>query len=415
MIQDLLQQRRTVLLGGIRSSEGALVHSDAWLTRVLGNAVAQTVFTHDRQVALSDFGGNSYEGVPRVAAQGYALGALDAFPDDLVRAFLDGIARLQQRSDAGQTRLASDDVALLGIADGLACLEMRNGMHLADTQSWLLRMIDDAPAYHQWSDRMRSLAGDVLDQRGRLRVLPNQLSTDVLALDLVLRAIWPRAYHGIPLPNYKAHALLQTLVTELPPDDPERGAVWLRCIDLVVSDACVSLTHTVSDTARILGNVQHAFKRWPYEGDAHRKGIAPIRWLIDDEYDVQSLLWMILYPIYREALVDETFLPHWGNVQPRADLGITTLKLIIEVKIARQPRDFHDIEGQVGDDVGLYFRDPSLFNRMIVFIYDDCDKHHPERYDSLKNALKHRDRIEEVIIIRRPGMLPDRMQRGAGV
>jgi len=140
----------------------------------------------------------------------------------------------------------------------------------------------------------------------------------------------------------------------------------------------------------------------------------PSHWLIDDEYDVQSLLWAVLYPIFRSDLVDETYLPSWGNVQPRADLGIVKLKLIIEVKIARQPSDFNDIEEQVAGDLGLYFKDTNQYDRMIVFVYDDCDQHRPERYASLRSALMQRERIEDVIIVRRPGMMPNRNARGYG-
>lgn len=50
---------------------------------------------------------------------------------------------------------------------------------------------------------------------------------------------------------------------------------------------------------------------------------------------------------------------------------------------------------------------------MIVSVYDDCDKTHPERYQSLVNALMHRERIEDVIVVRRPSMIPNRGQRKA--
>lgn len=109
------------------------------------------------------------------------------------------------------------------------------------------------------------------------------------------------------------------------------------------------------------------------------------------------------------------YLPNWGRVQPRLDLGIKSLKLIIEVKIARNTSDFSKIEGEIGEDLGLYFKDTSLFDRMIVFIYDDCDKAQPEKYDSISNALRRRDRVEDVIIIRRPSMIPNRGLRGSQV
>ena len=161
----------------------------------------------------------------------------------------------------------------------------------------------------------------------------------------------------------------------------------------------------------MLASVQHSLKRWKWEDKGSRKDAAPTRWLIDDEYDVQSLLWAILYPIYGADLGDETYLPDWGNVQPRADLVIRSLKLIIEVKLARHPGDFNKIEQEVAGDLGLYFKQLDLFDHVIVVIYDDCNQHRPERYASLVHALRARERVEDVIVLRRPSMIPDRGQR----
>ena len=411
MIQDILQQRRTALLKSIRDSAGIVLHSDVWLMRVLDATTLQSVLPLERIAALSDIAGTSYEGFPRVAAMGFIIGAAEKPSDSLAQSFSEGISRLRQRSGSGQAPLTGDDLALLGLADGLAKLTEYSSIDVSDARLWLLKIIADTRESLQWSIRMRALAGDLLDHRGRLRVLSDHMSTDALALELVLRALWPQAFAGIPIPEHQPQLLLKTLILDPSPDDSERSATWFRCLELVINDACTSFTHTVSDSSRVLLSIQHALKRWPYEEKAHRQGIMPIRWIIDDEYDVQSLLWSILYPIYREMLVDETYLPNWGNVQPRADLGITNLKLIIEVKIARQPGDFADIEEQVAGDIGLYFKDISLFNRMLVFIYDDCDKHYPEKYESLRKALKQRPQIEDVIIVRRPSMLPNRNAR----
>jgi hypothetical protein len=110
-------------------------------------------------------------------------------------------------------------------------------------------------------------------------------------------------------------------------------------------------------------------------------------------------------------VVDEEYLPGYGQVQPRFDLGITSLKLIVEVKFARKQGDFADIEEQVAGDLGLYFKNTERFDRMVVYVYDDCDRQYPERYDALKNALENRDPIEAVVIVRRPSMIPPRDQR----
>ncbi len=193
-------------------------------------------------------------------------------------------------------------------------------------------------------------------------------------------------------------------------DDPDRTALWLTVIDALLRESRASHAPTVADAIRLLTNIQFALKRWPWE-ERSRRGARPSRWLIDDERDVQALLWAVLAPVYGDDLVDETYLPHWGQVQPRCDLGILSLKLIIEVKIVRTPADFALIEERVAGDAGLYFREPARFDQMVAFVYDDCDRAQPERYAGLITALKRRERVTDVVIVRRPGMIPDRGAR----
>jgi len=193
-------------------------------------------------------------------------------------------------------------------------------------------------------------------------------------------------------------------------EERDRTDIWFTIIDTLVREARAGCVPTVAGVVRLLTNVQSALRRWRWEGRS-RRGALPSRWLIDDEADVQALLWAILAPVYGADLVDETYLPHTGQVQPRADLGILSLRLIIEVKILRTPGDFRAVEEQVAGDTGLYFREPARFDRMVVFIYDDCDRPRPERYATLATALKRRERVADVVIVRRPGMIPDRTAR----
>jgi len=81
------------------------------------------------------------------------------------------------------------------------------------------------------------------------------------------------------------------------------------------------------------------------------------------------------------------------------------------VKIVRTPADFALIEEWVAEDAGLYFREPARFERMVAFVYDDCDRAWPERYAGLATALERRERVVAVVIVRRPGMIPDRNAR----
>lgn len=196
----------------------------------------------------------------------------------------------------------------------------------------------------------------------------------------------------------------------MPTDEPDRTALWLTVIDALLRESRAGRAPMIDDVIRLLTNIQFALKRWPWQHRS-RRGARPSRWLIDDEADVQALLWAILAPIYGADLVDETYLPHWGQVQPRCDLGIPSLRLIIEVKIARTPADFALIEERVAGDAGLYSREPARFDRMVAFVYDDCDRAQPERYAGLVAALTRRERVAAVVIVRRPGMIPDRGAR----
>ncbi len=69
-------------------------------------------------------------------------------------------------------------------------------------------------------------------------------------------------------------------------------------LDLLVKQAAQSLVTSPSDVVHLLENAQSVMKRWVWEESARRKGADPARWLIDNEYHVQSVLWAVLYPIF---------------------------------------------------------------------------------------------------------------------
>ncbi len=407
--QEFLHERKdhlfSILKNGLSASRP---HTVAFVLRVLSPLYIQEL--QKLGTLMNSFPGDfaPYGGYPDVAYLGFTL-ATHSKDAQLSTTFLEGLQRLKKRDIATMKPFFLDDVAILGIADGCSVLPQT-----VQEKLWLLEGIERIATPKQWSSRMRSLAADLLDNRGRLKIAINDEDIDVLALELVLRKTWVDHFNQT---NYfsieiQREMLKRLLSNPLPnPEDLERAAVWLTALDEIIDVATQALLPTVSDTVRILQSIEHSFKRWFWE-DKPRVGVRiPAQWLIDNEYHVQAILWAILYPIYGSELVDETYLPNWGQTQPRADLGILKLKLIIEVKYLRDASDFQKIEGEIGNDLGLYFKDPDLFDRMIVFIYDDCDKHHPQKYDSLRNALIKRERIENIVIIRRPGMLPSRATR----
>ena len=90
---------------------------------------------------------------------------------------------------------------------------------------------------------------------------------------------------------------------------------------------------TVADVVQILWNVPRVFLRWTWEEKARttRRGAEPRKWHIENEYHVQSLLFTVLKPIFPE-LDEEKYLASTGRYQPRADLCLPSLQLVIEVK-----------------------------------------------------------------------------------
>lgn len=406
--QELLHERRELLFEALKTGlNNCRPHSSAFVLRILSPSHLQLLQAKGVNYS-TPIDRTQYGGYPEVASLGY-LFASSGTDQHLSARFLEGLQRLKTRDVQANRPFFLDDVAVLGVADGLALLPSATEERL-----WLLEGIEHVATHSQWSSRMRSLATDLIDNRGRLRVGITGDSVDVTALEIVLRRIWrtPFASTGSLSADILGRTLKQ-LLSNPPPsmEELERVVIWLEALEYIIDVASQELVPTISDTVRVLRNVEHSFKRWRWEEQPRQGAAFASQWLIDNEYDVQSLLWAILYPLYGAELVDESYLPNWGHTQPRADLGIQKLKLIIEVKFLRDPSDFQQVEGEIGNDLGLYFKDTDLFDRMVVFIYDDCDKHQPQKYDGLRNALLKRERIEDVIIVRRPGMLPSRSER----
>lgn len=368
----------------------------------------------DRKALFANVSGSGdldYGGIPALAYAGYL--AIFGTSFDGV-AFARAVDRLRGRAKAGRDQLGRDDLALLGIATGIAAADDTDGFG-AERRKWLLSIANENAEPNAWSNRARQLAADLLDGAGRLRADP-QDSADALATDLVLRQHWPNAFATVPpIAAERRQDLMATLLSTSNPvqGELERAAIWLAALDLVVRRMSAELVPDYSSLVAMLEATQSAFRRWVWDAKPNRSGIGPARWLIDSEAHVQAFLWAVLEPRFGEHLVDEQYLPGFGQKQPRFDFGIRDLKTIVEVKIARSLADFTRIEEEVAGDLGLYFTDLQNWDRMVVYIYDDSNVPHSERYDTLRSALLRRDaRIRDVVFVQRPGMIPPRNQRG---
>lgn len=150
----------------------------------------------------------------------------------------------------------------------------------------------------------------------------------------------------------------------------------------------------------MLEQFEASLKRWRWDSQELK---SPIRWPIVSEREVQDILYLMLRPVFLDV-EDEDALPKFGHSTYRADFGIPSLGLLIEVKYARSSAAFKDIEKEVLEDIVPYLQTPERYNRIIVFIYDDSAS--VQVHETTARALRRVPGISGVVIVSRPSQLP---------
>ena len=349
----------------------------------------------------------------------WPTGAIQAIAADAADRFLQCIEQQRARPAARQAELAGDALALLGIGDGLQVVSRGvppNAQRLEAARTWARELLEQHGGAETRLGRARLLASDLLDEQGRFgQQLAQSDDAWVAALDLCLWRGWPDVLQKVKHPDAaRRRELFKVLLTAEPPGEGEllHAASWLCALDVLTDEIAGVAVPDVHQVARILAETQGSFRRWRWEERATRQKTMPARWLIDKEADVQAFLLAVLYPYFREQLEDEQYLQGFGLRQGRFDFAITSLGLIVEVKVMRKSGDVKALEAEIADDLALYFKDGNPFKTMIVYIYDDRDKSEPENYPVILDALKRRsDRIVDTVIVQRPSMIPDRDDR----
>ncbi len=151
----------------------------------------------------------------------------------------------------------------------------------------------------------------------------------------------------------------------------------------------------------MLGRFEDALRRWRWDTGSVRN---PICWPITSEREVQDIVWLILRSVF-DDVVDEDTLPKVGHSTYRADFGIPSLRLLVEVKYARQAGDFKDLEKEIMEDSVAYLVEAhGRYDRILVFIYDHSSS--VQEHGATINALRRLPAIEDVVIVSRPSHLP---------
>lgn len=337
---------------------------------------------------------NTYYGY--VAFLGFIL-AIGQPSKNIEEKFYEEINNLSGRtffSPSKVPRFEIDSVALLGVAIGIAS----SGTDEKDID-WLINLLIKAK---------QALSGDVLEEniiQAALVVLSkaelssisdplvhvaisNALKLNPCIDSIDQQAAWKSASSVMDEENYVVLAIKRTVfdyfssvLTSL----PINGA-------------------NVEELVKLLKNISRSMSHWTYEINTRVKK-SPIRkWDIDHEYHVQNLLWTILKPIFSD-LVDEESLPKIGHMTPRYDLGIPSLRTIIEVKFMRSAgqRACRKITEEIAADSAIYLSPKTDYQKIIAFIWDDCAQ--TEEYQVLEGGIKELKGVEDVIILPRPNRM----------
>lgn len=161
---------------------------------------------------------------------------------------------------------------------------------------------------------------------------------------------------------------------------------------------------TVADVATVLHRVPTAFQRWTWEDKPRtsKAGAEARRWHIENEYHFQSMLYAVLKPLI-PALEEEQYLPPTGTYQPRADLCILGLELVVEVKFWYRGKSVKDLTEEIAADLTLYLRKDSPYRSVIAAIWDDGAR--TEEQAELKRGLKGLTGLSDVVIVNRPSCM----------
>lgn len=325
-----------------------------------------------------------------VAVLGFAADAADTTGPDLAAAaaWLAGTSPMVAGVPTG---IVEDRVALLG-----AALGARRIGGECSLRPWLLNLL---------SGSARDDATDLAVLRAAAYVLNTDIRTGTPAPDAHLAL----ARAGLlPLEGVDAEAAVATLLRGDLATEPRRAALQLAALDAVRALLpSISLARTsLDDVGRLLRRAGTALHQWTWEERSPVRGGTARQWHVDHEYHVQNFLWAILSPVFADLRREEYTEPV-GPRQPRLDLGIPSLRLIIEAKFWRAKDSASDFVEQIAADSSLYFTSESRrYDHLLVFTWDDARR--TEEHAELERGLRVLPRVLDAVTISRPGKMRDR-------
>lgn len=184
-------------------------------------------------------------------------------------------------------------------------------------------------------------------------------------------------------------------------------ALMVYCFDHASKDLALIPPNgwSLKDLVVFLERVPVGLKRWTWEEEKGRtRNSEPVKWLIENEYHAQNLLYILLAPIF-DDIADEINLQQVGQKNPRADLYLPGLHTIIEVKYRKDSkRSFSKLIGEVAEDASLYHADTRYMDaRLVCFLWDHTRS--TQEHAKFKEGVLSIQGIDVCVVISSPSFM----------
>lgn len=292
---------------------------------------------------------------------------------------------------------ATDAVALLGIS--LGTIQISKEDKVNETLSWLKSFSSRVCALPGVDEYQRSLIAAAHIVLGdQTAVIPSSTSCADIRIAMQSKSIFPES--TVSTDTWDAMDMLLNGV--IPENDPHRAAITFAAIKWLrrSSPRILPGQATLEQVASVLHSLPFALKRWTWEEKPKTRNGTARKWDVDHEYHFQNMLWLVLAPIFPDLTFEE-FTPIIASYQPRSDIAIPCLKLIVEAKFWRQGTSINQMVEEISADSGLYFVDGSRYAHLLPVIWDDARR--SEDHHILRTGLKKLPRVVDAVIVGRPG------------
>lgn len=331
--------------------------------------------------------------------------ALTAEEADALAGLLDWVSRCSIEVDGTPVGISTDAVAVLGIAIAAARADPGLQMRVA---AWIDKASTAAPALDEWKRGVMAISRQIARAE-----IPNYDGIQEVASEVAVVC----SAKGFGRLEGKTREECEVAVLERVrsldvPSDAIKDAFLLGALELILSaPRTVRPEHaTIDDVARILSGLEGSFRRWTWEESPKTQRAPARKWNVDHEYHLQNILWFLLYPIFPN-LRDEEYLTSTGQLQPRSDLCVPHLGLVIEAKFMYPKTTARQMIEEISADASLYLKAGSGFTAVIPVIWDERSR--VEEHPVLRRGLNEIRGVRDSVIVSRPAKMMA-MQSTAG-